>query len=404
MAISLITPSAGIPALSGLGQLAGDIGSDSPASGSFGGLIAQIMGKPPLTAASAALVAGEAALQGGQPLSLENMDMADIQHFLHPLAAGSGRPPPGSGNASALPTTSTAPGQTPMAAGLILGSLGAGSANAAKPGSGADAALMLDQDDSELPGKDRADTLTPDELLALAGLPLSPQPAQIKTGVAAAGELSASAGRHALSASQELPGGIPGDMAAGLQQQAQNSANPAAQPGNHAEGFQHLLNQAGTAGSSSSLQQPASAAARDGLQSPVHSEAWAQEFGEKVVWMARSDQQQAQLSLNPAHLGPLQISLNLEGEQATASFVATTPEVRQAIEDALPRLREMLAGAGISLGQTQVGTQAQQEQAQAWQAPARARSGGDAAILEADTSKLPATPLRRGAGLVDLFA
>ncbi len=151
-------------------------------------------------------------------------------------------------------------------------------------------------------------------------------------------------------------------------------------------------------------QQTQPQAALPELKTPVQDPNWSQEFGEKIVWMARNDQQQAQLSLNPAHLGPLRITLNMEADTASAMFTAATPEVRQAIEDAMPRLREMLANAGISLGHTQVGTQSQQQETMARQEQRPTRAPGDGAILEAAESPGTPVPMRRGSGLVDLFA
>lgn len=183
--------------------------------------------------------------------------------------------------------------------------------------------------------------------------------------------------------------------------QSTGSANLAAGP----EDFSQLLHSSAVHGNTSPQTAPAQAAAhQSGLDTPVQDPRWSQEFGEKIVWMARNDQQQAQLSLNPAHLGPLQITLSLDSDQASANFTAATPEVRQAIEDAMPRLREMLASAGISLGQTQVGTQAQQEQAQTRQERSGTRSQGDEAILEADSGSVTSVSPQRGNGLVDLFA
>lgn len=159
----------------------------------------------------------------------------------------------------------------------------------------------------------------------------------------------------------------------------------------------------GTAQGSTQTQQTQSTLPE--LRTPLHDTSrWSQEFGEKIVWMARNDQQQAQLNLNPAHLGPLRITLNMDADQASAVFTATTPEVRQAIEDAMPRLREMLANAGISLGHTQVGTQSQQEQAKAQEGRGSARASKDGAILEADTASSAPVVQRRGIGMVDLFA
>lgn len=171
------------------------------------------------------------------------------------------------------------------------------------------------------------------------------------------------------------------------------------------ENFSELLheNQAaltGTNTSQNNLQQVA--AETPGLRTPLNDSRWSQEFGEKIVWMAHNDQQQAQLSLNPANMGPLQITLSLDADKASALFTAATPEVQQAIEDALPRLREMLSAAGISLGQAHVGTQAQQEQGQQGRNPSQGR--GDKAILGADSSPQPLVTQQRGIGMVDLFA
>ncbi|MDR0673067.1 MAG: flagellar hook-length control protein FliK [Zoogloeaceae bacterium] len=153
---------------------------------------------------------------------------------------------------------------------------------------------------------------------------------------------------------------------------------------------------------------------QDALAAPLSSPAWAREFGERIVWMARNDQHQARLSLYPAHLGPLSVTLNLEADRATAAFTAATQEARQAIEDALPRLREMFAAAGLSLGQTEVGAEERQPDAANGQPIAQrelrrqhdrdATEGGDGTILEPPSSAGAPGRLRQGAGMVDLFA
>lgn len=183
--------------------------------------------------------------------------------------------------------------------------------------------------------------------------------------------------------------------------EAKDSANLAAPK----EEFSRLAGTlaANTSVSAGKIEQPQNMAPE--IRTPVQDPRWSQDFGEKIVWMARNDQQQAQLSLSPAHLGPLQITLNLDANKASAMFIAATPEVQQAIEDAMPRLREMLAGAGISLGQTSVGTQSQQEQ-QSMSQDNRSLSqeSGDKAILGADSNTLPPVASRQGLGMVDLFA
>ncbi|MFC7287737.1 flagellar hook-length control protein FliK [Herminiimonas glaciei] len=81
---------------------------------------------------------------------------------------------------------------------------------------------------------------------------------------------------------------------------------------------------------------------------------WDQALGQKVLWMVQGAQQSATLTLNPPDLGPMQVTLHVNNNQATANFTAHQPEVRHALEAAMPRLREMLNDAGIQLGQSNV--------------------------------------------------
>jgi len=144
------------------------------------------------------------------------------------------------------------------------------------------------------------------------------------------------------------------------------------------------------------------------ITSPISSPSWTQDFGTRVVWMAKHDQQVAQININPPQLGPIQISISISGDQTSAIFASPHAEVRQAIQDSLPQLREMLANAGISLGQANVGSQMpSQNREAAYQFANEARSSGENAILSPDShaSANPAgIPIQRGGGLVDLFA
>lgn len=146
------------------------------------------------------------------------------------------------------------------------------------------------------------------------------------------------------------------------------------------------------------------------VSTPLQDSRWTQDFGDKVVWLAKNDQQVAQININPPQLGPMHITLNLNGDQASALFVSPHAEVRQAIEDAMPHLREVLAGAGINLGQANVGTQLPQQNGGAQpQFSTPSRSGGDNAILRAENGQrtgtsTPLPAVRAGRGMVDLFA
>ncbi len=179
-----------------------------------------------------------------------------------------------------------------------------------------------------------------------------------------------------------------------------DAANTAASP---------LGNAAMTAATATPHRAHEASATPTAIASTLHDRStWTQEFGDRIVWMAKQDQQSADIRITPANLGPVQISLNIEDGKASAVFASPHAEVRQAIEEALPRLREMLNGAGISLDQANVGSQMPQHQSEnAARFAATPRSTGENAILpkdEGSSIQAVVTPLNRGRGLVDLFA
>lgn len=143
----------------------------------------------------------------------------------------------------------------------------------------------------------------------------------------------------------------------------------------------------------------------------VGSPGWTEEIGNRVAWLANQSESKAELILTPPQMGRIEISLALKGEQATASFVSGNPAVREALEAALPRLREVLADAGIQLGQAQVSAEharqwVQQEKHGGNSTSDQNRgSAGNTAISSVSSGNLSADAvLKRGRGLVDVFA
>ena len=122
--------------------------------------------------------------------------------------------------------------------------------------------------------------------------------------------------------------------------------------------------------------------------------------------MIAGEQQSASLTLNPPDLGPLQVVLNVTNSQANATFVAAQPEVRQALEAAMPRLRDMLSDAGIQLGQATVSSGSNgQQNAFDQQQPSSNSRRPDVPSVRFDTP-VPAgrvQPSSSGQGLVDTF-
>ncbi len=151
--------------------------------------------------------------------------------------------------------------------------------------------------------------------------------------------------------------------------------------------------------------QPTPAQGTEKLTPRVGTPAWDQALGQKVVWMVAGEHQSASLTLNPPDLGPLQVVLNVSNSQANATFIAAQPEVRQALEAALPRLREMLGEAGISLGQTSVNSGAPNQQGSSDQHAGHPTHRLEQAGIRGDASVHVSRvqPASSGQGLVDTF-
>ncbi|HDZ8848030.1 TPA: flagellar hook-length control protein FliK [Aeromonas veronii] len=114
------------------------------------------------------------------------------------------------------------------------------------------------------------------------------------------------------------------------------------------------------------------------------------ELHQKVNVMLAEKLQQAEIQLDPLGLGKMKIQIQMGADsQANVHFVVQHGQTREMLEQAMPRLRDMLAGQGIQLGQTQVQQQSQQQgqptfngQGQQGQSSGQPRSGNG--LVEGD--------------------
>ncbi len=81
---------------------------------------------------------------------------------------------------------------------------------------------------------------------------------------------------------------------------------------------------------------------------------WNKEVGERVVWMHKQAIPSAELRLNPAHLGPVTIKVETTQDQVSVAFTAHHAAVKEAIDAALPKLREMLTAQQLNLSEVSV--------------------------------------------------
>ena len=84
---------------------------------------------------------------------------------------------------------------------------------------------------------------------------------------------------------------------------------------------------------------------------------WNKEMGERVVWMTKQAIPSAELRLNPGHLGPIVIKIDANQDQVNVTFTTQHAAVKEAIEAALPRLRELFSAQQLNLANVDVSQQ-----------------------------------------------
>ncbi len=143
------------------------------------------------------------------------------------------------------------------------------------------------------------------------------------------------------------------------------------------------------------------------VNTPVSHDKWGDEFNQKITWLSSQKEQTAELHLNPPQLGPMDVVLKVSGDQATAFFTSPHAAVREAVEQALPKLREMLADSGIMLGNATVSDQAprgRQDNHDDKSSGSRSAIGGIGDSSAPGNLNVRVSPINRHNGIVDTFA
>lgn len=139
---------------------------------------------------------------------------------------------------------------------------------------------------------------------------------------------------------------------------------------------------------------------------PIQDSAWSDSLGERVVFMSGNRIQNAEIRLTPAELGPIRVNVSLDDGAAHVTFSAQHATTREAIEAAMPRLREMLAEQGLSLGNANVADQGPNPESERPSAAEDQESAAVAASADTESSltvEEQAVRRRVARGLVDTF-
>ena len=144
------------------------------------------------------------------------------------------------------------------------------------------------------------------------------------------------------------------------------------------------------------------------VDTPLRQPGWDQALSERVMWVANQKFQGAEIKLNPAHLGPIEVRVQLHQDQAQISFTAQHAPAREALEAALPRLREMFAANGynqVDVNVSQHSFAEQQRQAQSFDARSSGGPRGDEDdAMGAEVPAMAGRSTHLPSGAIDLFA
>ncbi|MFK3863469.1 flagellar hook-length control protein FliK [Pseudoalteromonas rhizosphaerae] len=75
---------------------------------------------------------------------------------------------------------------------------------------------------------------------------------------------------------------------------------------------------------------------------------------ERVSALLSINNKEAEIRLDPPEMGSMQIRIRSDAEQAHINFVVQNQQAKEALEQSMPRLREMLAQQGIELGESSI--------------------------------------------------
>jgi flagellar hook-length control protein FliK len=148
-----------------------------------------------------------------------------------------------------------------------------------------------------------------------------------------------------------------------------------------------------------SVQHTPGTASAEEIQSPVGSAAWSDELGGHLTWMTQNGLETGSLRVSPEHLGPIEVQISVQNGTASVWFGANHPDTRAALEQTLPRLREMFAGQGMTLTDSGVSRESPRNQTKT---PAPQGISAVSAAGSAEVSVSAA--VRASLGLVDTYA
>jgi len=137
---------------------------------------------------------------------------------------------------------------------------------------------------------------------------------------------------------------------------------------------------------------------------------WSEAVVDRVMWLSSQNLKSAEIQLDPAELGRMEVRIDLTKDQAQVTFLSPHAGVRDALEGQMQRLREMFTQQGMNLMDVNV---SDQSLARGWQGGAdggssRGGASGEGDLagdeLELGVTEIASSRTAGDRGLVDYYA
>lgn len=166
---------------------------------------------------------------------------------------------------------------------------------------------------------------------------------------------------------------------------------------------------------SQAVAQQTTQAPRAGLMAgqpvPMHQAGWSEAVVDRVMLLSSQNLKSAEIQLDPAELGRLEVRISVNQEQTQVTFASANAGVREALEGQMHRLREMFTQQGMNLLDVNVSDQSLNRGWQGQGGDGRGRGeagnerlgGADEAHAALDVELKSSLP-DSGRGMVDYYA
>lgn len=141
---------------------------------------------------------------------------------------------------------------------------------------------------------------------------------------------------------------------------------------------------------------------------------WSEAVVDKVMWLSSQNLKSAEIQLDPAELGRLEVRVDISKDQTQVTFASPNAGVRDTLEGQMQRLRDLFTQQGMNLLDVNVSDQSLsrgwqgQGQGQDGESPRRGESASGLALSEEEkplnVGEVRSTTLSNARRLVDYYA